>query len=358
MEESDFFLAFAYAPGIGPKRFSDLLMRFGTAKNIWTADLNELSGEGLGTKILDSLWEFKREFKIESEKKKLKDLGISFVPRNSKKYPSSLLELPNPPIGIFAKGNTKLLQDYTHRFSVVGTRKTTQYGRDVTKKLVNDLAASRLCIVSGLALGIDAIAHLSALAAGGSTIAVLGCGVDCCYPQENFGLYKDILDHNSLIISEYAPSTPPSKGSFPSRNRIIAALSEGILVTEATEDSGSLITADIGIELGRKIYAVPGPITSEGSLGTLSLIQKGARLVRSSSDILNSLSVPKRIFLNADIPDLRGFEKKIYDTLSEEKEVDHLARELGVSIHRLNSELSEMELMGHIVLQNGKVRRG
>lgn len=357
MEESDFHLAFAYAPGIGPKRFSDLITSFESAKGIWGADLGDLGRAGIGPKTLDALWEFKRTFKVETEKAKLKELDIIFIPRNSKKYPASLLALPNPPIGIFVKGNAKLLQDYTHRLSVVGTRKTSQYGRDVTKKLVKELATSRLCIVSGLALGIDAIAHLSALQVGGATIAVLGCGVDCCYPQENFALYTDILKNDGLILSEYPPSTPPSKGSFPARNRIIAALSEGILVTEATEDSGSLITADIGIELGKRIYAVPGPITSDGSLGTLSLIQKGARLVKSSSDILNNLSLPKKITPDAIIPDLKGFEKKIFDALSEERDIDELARELDVSIHRLNSELSEMELMNLVVLQNGRVKR-
>lgn len=355
MEESDYFLAFSYAPGIGPKRFGDLLGRFENAKSIWTADLKELTNAGIGPKTLDTLWEFKRTFKVETEKKKLKELGITFIPRISKKYPASLLNLPNPPIGIYTKGNIKLLQDYAHRLAVVGTRKTSQYGREVTKKLVGELASSRLCIVSGLALGIDGIAHRTALEARGSTIAVLGCGVDCCYPQENFDLYTEILKNGGLIISEYPPSTPPTKGSFLARNRIIAALSEGVLVTEATEDSGSLTTADIGIELGRKIYAIPGPITSEGSLGTLSLIQKGARLVKSSSDILNNLSLPKRIIPEQITPELKGLEKKIYDTLAGEKEVDELARELDISIHRLNSKLSEMELDGIVKVVNGKV---
>lgn len=357
MDESDFYLAFSYAPGIGPKRFSDLLTYFESAKSIWIADDVVLSRAGIGPKTLEVLGEFRRTFKIETEKKKLEELGITFVPRNSKKYPSQLLHLPNPPIGIFCKGNLLLLKEYTHTFAVVGTRKTTQYGRDVTKKIVTELASSRLCIVSGLALGIDAISHLSALEAQGSTIAVLGCGVDCCYPQENYNLYKSILENDGLIISEYPPAVPPSKGSFPARNRIIAALSEGILVTEATEDSGSLITADIARELGKKIFAIPGPITSPGSMGTLALIQKGAKLVRNSDDIVNLLTGVILTDSSVSNPHLDGMEKKIYELLREEKEVDELARALSISVHRLNATISEMELTGLVVVENGKVRK-
>ena len=359
MTESDCHLAFSIAPRIGPKRFLDLLKVFGSAHSAWSASFENLKKAGLGEKILDVFIGFRSTFNIELEKKKLKESGVVFIAQCDKGYPQSLKELPNPPIGIFAKGDSGLLSEQ-NILAVVGSRKTTQYGRDVTTSLVTEIAKQGVVIISGLALGIDAIAHSSSLDSEGKTIAVLGCGVNCCYPQENYNLYKKILAGDGLIISEYPLSTPPSKGSFLARNRIIAALSKGVLVSEATEDSGSLVTAEWGEKLGKEIFAVPGPITSHNSYGTLGLIQKGAILVRGPNDILKVYQVSEdqivkshqksRLHMSKD-------ENVIYELLSEEKDVEELRHETGLAITVLNSLLSEMELNGYISITNGKIRK-
>jgi len=359
MTESDCHLAFSIAPRIGPKRFLDLLKVFGSAHSAWSASFENLKKAGLGEKILDVFIGFRSTFNIELEKKKLKESGIVFIAQCDKVYPQSLKELPNPPIGIFTKGNSGLLSEQ-NILAVVGSRKTTQYGRDVTTSLVTEIAKQGVVIISGLALGIDAIAHMACIDSKGRTIAVLGCGVDCCYPQENYNLYKKILAGDGLIISEYGLSVPPSKGSFLARNRIIAALSKGILISEATEDSGSLVTADWGEKLGKEIFAVPGLITSQNSYGTLSLIQKGAILVRNQNDILQKFSASGLDLLKSNgvkKPNLSVDQQKIYDVLTDDMDIDGIIRALGFSIVYTNSLLSEMELENHIVYINGKVRR-
>lgn len=359
MTERDCHLAFSLSPGIGPKRFLDLLKVFRSAKSAWHATLGDLKTSGIGDKTLDAFVGFRSSFNIELEKKKLVDSGVVFIAQCDKGYPQSLKKLPNPPIGIFAKGNIDLLYE-ENVLAVVGSRKTTQYGRDVTTSLVSDITNHGIVIVSGLALGIDAIAHMSCLDSGGRTIAVLGCGVDCCYPQENYNLYNKILSSGGLIISEYGLSVPPSKGSFLARNRIIAALSKGVLVSEATEDSGSLVTAEWGRKLGKEIFAVPGPITSQNSYGTLGLIQKGAILVRNPPDILKvyqSAIHAMRKSSQKPTLNLSKDEAKIYKLLSEEKDIEELKYETGFSITVLSSLLSEMELNGYISITNGKIRK-
>ena len=359
MTECDCHLAFSLSPRIGPKRFFDLLKVFGSARSAWSASSEDLRKAGLGERILDDFISFRKDFNVELEKKKLVDSGAVFIAQCDKGYPQSLKKLPNPPIGIFAKGNIDLLYE-ENVLAVVGSRKTTQYGREATTSLVSDITNHGIVIVSGLALGIDAIAHMSCLDSGGRTIAVLGCGVDCCYPQENYNLYKKILSSRGLIISEYPLSAPPSKGSFLARNRIIAALSKGVLVSEATEDSGSLVPADWGEKLGKEIFAVPGLITSQNSYGTLGLIQEGAILVRNPPDILKvyqSTIHAMRKSSQKPTLNLSKDEAKIYKLLSEEKDIEELKYETGLVITVLNSLLSEMELNGYISITNGKIRK-
>ncbi len=359
MTESDSHLAFSLAPRIGPKRFLDLLKVFRSAQLAWSASFENLKKAGLGEKILDVFIGFRSTFNIELEKKKLKESGVVFIAQCDKEYPQSLKELPNPPIGIFAKGNRGLLTQ-EDILAVVGSRKTTQYGREVTASLTSVVAEQGVVIISGLALGIDAIAHSSSLDSEGRTIAVLGCGVDCCYPQENYNLYKKILSSGGLIISEYGLSVPPSKGSFLARNRIIAALVKGVLIAEATEDSGSLVTAEWGKKLGKEIFAVPGPITSQNSYGTLGLIQKGAILIRGSEDILKAYRSEDARSTRQQrqiLPNLSVNEKKIYELLIEERDIEELKYETGFSIILINSLLSEMELNGYISITNGKIKK-
>ncbi len=201
-------------------------------------------------------------------------------------YPPLLRELPQPPWVLYLRGNRELLNSKC--IAVVGTRKASSYGRKVTEQLSSQLAAAGWTVVSGMAAGIDGYAHQSVLATRGNTIAVLGTGIDEIFPKHHRQLYERLIK-DGLVISEYPPGTPGHPGLFPQRNRIISGLSFGTVVVEAAERSGSLITAEFCLEQGREVFAVPGPITSQGSRGTLSLIQQGAKCIQTVEDILEEL---------------------------------------------------------------------
>jgi DNA processing protein len=271
MDERNYWLGFSTVPGIGPAKFKKLLEEFGTAKSAWS-----------------SLGPAKLNFSIEDYLKKLKEKGVWFLTLKDEAYPRLLKEIRNPPFVLYGKGNSLLLNN-ENTIGIVGARRTTEYGREVTKLLTTDLVLAGFTIVSGLALGVDAISHMTALENNGKTVAVLGCGVDCCSPMENISIYNQILESGNCIISEFPLGMKPTLWSFPARNRIIAGLSEAVLVTEGAEDSGSLITAEFALKFGRKVFAVPGPITSQMSKGPYKLIEKGAKLVTSGEDIFKEL---------------------------------------------------------------------
>lgn len=249
--------------------------------------------------------------------------------------------------------------DYFLKIAVVGTRKATEYGKDVTEFLVSELASNGVCIVSGLALGIDGIAHRTTVSQKGKAIAVLGCGVDCCLPSENFSLYSNILKNDGLIISEYPLSQPPNKGTFLARNRIIAALSDGVLVTEAAEGSGSLVTAEYGFSYNKKVFAVPGRINSQMAKGSLSLIKKGAVMVQEGEDILDEFSIFNSKFLiksKIDNLKLSEDERKIVSLLqSEDLTIDEIVKKTKFPISKLFGLISRLELSGIVKNSGGKI---
>jgi len=210
------------------------------------------------------------------------EAGVDFVCLLDEEYPMLLREIPDPPLILFYRGNLMLLRQ--PGIAVVGSRRPTPYGRAACSFLVKQLAEAGLVIVSGLACGIDGEAHRTALRCAGGTIAVLGCGIDQIYPRSHAALYREIAA-DGLILSEYPPGTPPVPGLFPERNRIVSGLAMGVLIVEAAEKSGSLITADCALEQGREVFAVPGPIFSDVSAGPHNLIKQGAKLVTSSADI-------------------------------------------------------------------------
>ncbi|MBI2033257.1 MAG: DNA-protecting protein DprA, partial [Candidatus Levybacteria bacterium] len=212
-----------------------LLETFGTAKNAWEAspvDLKEVLKDTLSSQFET----FRKNFSIESYEKQLQAKNVSFLILSDSEYPKLLAVIPNPPFVLYIKGNKSILADTM--IGIVGTRKVTSYGREVTEMFAGELTQTGFTIVSGLAMGVDAIAHKATLENDGKTVAVLGCGVDCCFPVENQRLYDAILEKDGVIVSEYPIGTTPNKGTFPSRNRIIAGLSQGVLVTEGAEDSG------------------------------------------------------------------------------------------------------------------------
>lgn len=353
MRESDFYLAFSNVPGVGPIKFEKLIKHFGSAKKAWTASKSELEPllkQSLTSRFLG----FREEFDIEKYLKQLKKQRISYVSLADKNYPTLLSQIPNPPIVLFVKGNIDLFK--TNCFAIVGTRKITGYGAAVTKMFAGELAQAGLTIVSGMAIGVDAVSHLSALEVSGSTIAVLGNGVDMPYPRENEHIYHKILENRGAIVSEFPPGEPPSIGSFPSRNRIVAGLSLGVLVTEGASDSGSLITANFGLDFGRKVFAVPGPITSSLSAAPLKLIEKGAKLVITPDDILKELKIVKAKSKSESIKfkNLSKEELRVIEILKNESlQFDEIVRRLKLDTSRLGTLLSIMEVKGLVKNSSG-----
>lgn len=361
MVKSIYTLAFSAFPGIATRRFEQLVLHFASAKNAWTAedaDIIAVLKPAIGQKFC----EFRKTFDIEKYAAEIAQKHIQwFVPKDTE-YPSLLKKLVHPPFILFAKGNVPLLQN-NKTIGVVGTRKVTEYGRQVTEMFVRDLVQNNFTIVSGMALGVDGIAHTTALANGGKTIAVLGSGVDIPTPREHANVYRSILENNGLIVSTFSPGEDASKGSFPARNAIIAGLSLGVVLTEGAADSGSLITADYARKFGRLLFAVPGQITSHLSQGTNKLIQEGAVAVSSVSDIIEHL--------HDIIPDLIGDPKGMDSRLhgndkikkaetKEEQEVldlleksgplhfDEIVRYSGKDSKKIGSLLSLLELQGVI----------
>lgn len=367
MTETDACLLYSLCNGIGPKTFLKLLAYFKSAKNAWESlDQENFKNAKISENLYKKFDLFRKSFNLQDYLGKLSKAKVKVVGYTDKKYPSLLKELVSPPIVLYCKGDLGLLSS-NQNIGVVGARKITSYGKDVTEKLVLTLASCKFTIVSGLAFGVDGIAQKTALENHGGTIAVLGCGVDCCTPAENQDLYEKILDSNGLIVSEYPLGMPPSIGTFPARNRIIAGLSLGVLITEAAEDSGSLITAHEAIKLQRPVFAVPGPITSHMSKGTLKLLKEGAKLVSSGEDIVESLqlkiqksaSIYRVGQLKSASQKFKGLnlkERKIVEMVeSEAMSLDLLSKLANIPITKLMVMVSSLEMRGIIKNIGGEV---
>lgn len=263
-----------------------LLSKFKEPENIWKLKEDELLQiDGLEKSKIDEILNGNYRANLDKFEKYLKENNIKIITILDKHYPEKFKNIYDKPIVLYAKGNLNLLNQ--NGIAIVGCRNCSEYGKQTSKKLSFDLAKQNKCIISGLAKGIDTYAHIGALEAGGNTIAVIGNGLDNVYPYENRKLCERILENNGLIITEYVIGTKPDKLNFPQRNRIISALSDGIVVIEAKEKSGALITADFGLEHGKEIFAIPGNINSINSIGTNKLIKQGANLVTTYNDIID-----------------------------------------------------------------------
>lgn len=357
MSERNYYLAFSNFPGVGPIKFEKLLKYFGSAESAWKSDPKEL-GEVAGKSLISKFETFRKEFDIEKYEESLAKQKINYVCLHEKEYPTRLKSIKNPPIILYSKGKL-VLSSEQKILAVVGTRKVTSYGKSITEMFSGRLADQGLIIVSGLAIGVDSIAHTACLDSRGITVAVLGNGVDICIPRENQKIYDRILGENGAIISEYPPGQEPSVGSFPARNRIVAGLSDGILVTEGASDSGSLITANFGLQFGRKVFAIPGPITSSLSAAPLKLIEKGAVLVVSPEDILRNFQLPisnfQSIKNNPMFKNLTKEESLIIKLIENENlQFDEIVRRLKIDSATVGTVLSMMEMKGIIKNSNGE----
>jgi len=297
-EERPFWVAFSYVKGIGPTRLDQIIDHFGSVQKAWRAPDKEWRKLGW-TQVIDNFFLIREKLDPDQHFKKITTgcwPPIWPIIKLDEYYPKNLLMVDGAPPVLYARG--KIVVDLVNKqpdpwkkfwstlaLAVVGTREVTAYGRQITRRLSKDLASNGLIIVSGLAKGVDTLAHQSALAVGGKTVAVLGSGVDIVYPVQNRKLYQDILN-KGVVLSELPPGTAPLAGHFPARNRIISGLSLGVLVVEGGIKSGSLITASLAANQGREVFAVPGNITSRLSLGTNYLIKNGAKLITETADIL------------------------------------------------------------------------
>lgn len=265
---------------ISPRSKFKLIQKYKMPSKLWDLSEEELAYDLKKSEEAEML---KQEYRsnLRKELDYIKKYKIKIIDINNEYYPINLKYLYDAPVVLYAIGNIELLKKQS--IAIVGTRKYTDYGRKVAKQISSDIVKHDVCVISGLAKGIDSYAHIGA---NGNTIAVLGTGVDIIYPKENVSLAKEILNKGGLIISEYPIGTEPEKINFPSRNRIISGISDSVIVVEATERSGSLITAEFTLEQGKDVYAVPGNITSASSVGTNNLIKEGAIPFTGIEDIL------------------------------------------------------------------------
>jgi DNA processing protein len=272
-------------PGIGPRAAAKLLERFGSAEAVFSATRTELEQLRLAPEAIDTIIARNLRFTAEAEIAAVRKLGGDILLLDDGVYPSSLREIYDPPIVLYVKGAWSVCLDQPC-IGVVGSRRCSTYGQNSALMLARDLAQRGVTVVSGFARGIDAAAHRGALEAGGRTIAVLGTGIDEVYPRDHKKLAEEILANGGALVSQFPLGTPPVSENFPYRNRIISGLSLGIVVVEAAENSGSLITARLAMEQNREVFAVPGNITSRNSFGTNYLIKgAGAKLVQQWQDI-------------------------------------------------------------------------
>lgn len=354
MKDLRYWVGFNIVHGIGPTRLRALLDYFGDAERAWRAPADELRRAGLDRRSLENLVTGRSKLDLDRELERIAAVGAQVLTWETPGYPRLLREIPDPPPVLYVKGNL-IADDWA--VAVIGTRRASAYGRQVTRQLAGALARSGITIVSGLARGIDSEAHRAALEAGGRTVAVMGCGVDRVYPPENRGLAKEIVVRGA-IVSDYPVGTPPEGVNFPPRNRIISGLSLGVLVTEAGKRSGARITADYAAEQGRDVFAVPGSILMRGSAGTNALIQEGAKLVLCPEDVLEELNltmVVEQAEARQVLPADQTEAALLAHLSAEPTHVDELGQQVGMPIAQVTSALAMMELKG-MVHQMGGMR--
>lgn len=349
MNNIDYLLALHSIDGLGPIRLKAIIDYFKDPKLAWEANVGEVRKIGVPQTVIDLLVEIRKTLNPETYAKSIKDSGIKWMSIFDEDYPKLLKQIYDPPIVLYYKG--EILPIDGKAVAIVGTRKMTGYGRIVTEQFTKGLALAGLTIVSGLARGVDSEAHKTAIRENGRTLAVLGGGLNKIFPPENEKLVREIASGFGAVLSEFPPDYPSLPGNFPARNRIISGLSLAVLVTEAAEDSGSLITARFALEQGREVFAVPGPITSYLSKGPIDLIREGARPVFSVEEILEELGIRNKSNWsnksNETNQDLSQEEKKVLEILeNEQRHIDEIGRELNVPSAKISALLLKMEISG------------
>lgn len=360
-EEAVALLTLRDLPDVGFARMERLLRAFGSGREALAAPSKPFRSIA-GGRADGARSEGARSDRARHSVQRALDTGVLVVPRGSPDFPRRLLHLAQPPVLLFLRGNEALLRGPT--VAVVGSRRSSAYGRRVAAETARVLAAHGVVVGSGLALGIDGAAHRAALDAGGATLAVLGSGIDVAHPPSNRGLFERI-SRAGLLVTEFAPGTPPLPHHFPRRNRILAGLAEGVLVVEAAERSGALITADLALELGRTVMAVPGPVFAPRSVGTNRMIRDGAAILTEPDDVLATLD-RGMVGMRGDPgeiqpPDLGADAAAVWSALAAGAcRVDELARGSGLEASQALAVLATLELSGWVDREPGMrfVRRG
>ena len=346
MEPKACWVGFNLVRGIGAVRIRALLNHFGSLEIAWQAPADALAAAGLSPKLIENLIRVRAENLAERAWDYIQRKEIQVLTWDDSEYPDRLKQIDQPPPVIYVRGTLTPLDDFA--VAIVGTRRVTGYGKQVTEELAVCLARSGITVVSGLARGVDGVAHEATLKAGGRTFAVLGCGVDVLYPPEHRLIAEKMLEQGALI-SDYAPATPPDAGNFPPRNRIISGLSMAVVVVEAGESSGALITASFAADQGRDVFAVPGNITAPQSKGTNRLIRDGAIPMLKPEDVLDALAlnrVPQQQQARGILP-ANEVETEILRILAVETlHVDEICARSGLSVDRVSAALVMMELKG------------
>jgi DNA processing protein len=340
--------------GIGLVKTKALLECFYTPEAIWWAKEEELKHISLLKAIdINNILSSKDEEQIRKSYEELVKRNIRFISIKDKQYPEKLKRIYDPPFGLYVKG--KLPDENKPNLAIIGARNCSAYGKEMAKYFSRELGEIGVQITSGLARGIDAVAHRGALDGKGQTFGVLGNGLNICYPQENFQLSME-MEHKGGLISEYNLNVSPKSGHFPMRNRIISGLCDGIFVIEAAKRSGSLITAELALDQGKDIFALPGRVTDQLSLGTNALIKIGAKMVTSIEDILEEFNLITDFNQTSlgnnskkTVESLDKNEKIVYARLNlEPKFIDHIVREVNMNIQEVMHILFQLELKGAI----------
>lgn len=334
--------------GIGSVRLRTLLDVFDDAQQAWKAPPQALRQAGLSDRLAENLARLRADVSLEQVWEELQAQGIDVLTWEDEKYPTRLRDLDNAPPVLYLRGTITPDDDWA--VAIVGTRRATSYGRQVAEQIARELARNGVTVVSGMARGIDGVAHRAALDAGGRTLAVLGSGVDRIYPPEHRRLAEDIISRGALV-SDYPPGTPPEGRNFPPRNRIIAGLSLATVVVEAGKRSGALITSDFALEQGREVFAVPGNVIAPQSRGPNRLIQQGAHPLLDPKEILETLELtmlPEQRQARTVLPS-NPSEAQIFDVLGYESlHVDEIQVQSGMPIEEVTATLAMMELKGMV----------
>jgi len=365
LEASLSWLALTLTPGIAARLSARLLREYGSPEGVFRAPLTGIEACNVPAPAAQAIFKKQLFWRAEKEVDALRKVGGKLVNWKEPEYPQALLQIYDPPVMLYVRGDALVLNSPS--LSIVGTRRPTVYGSQMAERMGRDLASRGLTIVSGLARGIDAIAHQGATAVGGRAIGVLGTGIDVCYPKENKKLYEKVLERGA-IVSEFPTGSHPAPENFPVRNRIIAGIPLGVVIVEGKQYSGSLITARLAMEFGREVFGVPGNVTQEVSFAPNLLIKQGAKLVTNAEDVIEELPTPVRAALvkaeaveseqrNLLLVDgLSPVQRKLYGLLSaeESRHIDDIVDTSGLNSSEVLATLFDLEMQGIVRQLPGK----